>query len=288
MSLRSIWKGAIRFSLVTVPVEAFTALEPDEGEIHLNQLHEGCHSRIRYQKTCPIHGPVPANEIVTGYEYEKDHYVVIDRNEVEKARADDHSITIDTFVSPNEIDPVYFDGRTYYLAPEKSVAEKPYALLHEAMTKMHRWGVATAVLHGKDQLLLVRPLDGVLAMTMLRYQKQIRSPEIVGEEVKQVKTNAQELRLAQQLIEASTNKRFDFAQYEDRYTDRLKELIDAKIEGKEVIEPPAADDEVPVINLMDALKKSVQQSKGKARKSLMLSLSRATAGSSARRRRKSS
>src|SRR5262249_8001504 len=108
MALRSLWKGSIRFSLVTVPVEAFTAAEPQEGEIHLNQLHDACHSRIRYQKTCPIHGEVRNDEIVTGYEYEKDHYVIVDRKEVEKAQADDHAIVIDTFISPEEIDPIYY------------------------------------------------------------------------------------------------------------------------------------------------------------------------------------
>src|SRR5262245_22657983 len=98
MALRSLWKGSIRFSLVTVPVEAFTAAAPDEGEIHLNQLHDKCHSRIKYQKTCPIHGEIPNSEIVTGYEYEKDRYVIVSRDEVEKVQGNDHAVTIDTFI----------------------------------------------------------------------------------------------------------------------------------------------------------------------------------------------
>jgi DNA end-binding protein Ku len=273
MALRSMWKGSIRFSLVTIPVQAYTALEPDEGEIHLNQLHDKCHSRIRYQKTCPIHGEVRNDEIVTGYEYEKDHYVIVDRKEVDQAQADEHSIAIETFLSPEEIDPIYFDGRTYYLAPDKTNAERPYSVLHETLTKLKRWGLATVVMHGKDQLLLIRPVDGVLAMTMLRFKHQIRNPEIISAELHREKATAQELTLARQLIESSTAKRFDYANYEDRYTDRLKELIDAKIQGKQVIQPPDVAEEVPVINLMDALRKSVEKSKT-ARKALSDSLSR--------------
>jgi DNA end-binding protein Ku len=107
---RAMWKGSIRFSLVNVPVEAYATLEPGSGEIHWNQLHDQCHSRIRYVKTCPIHGEVPNDQIVTGYEYEKGHYVNVDRNNVEKAQADARTIVVDAFISPEEIDPIFYDG----------------------------------------------------------------------------------------------------------------------------------------------------------------------------------
>jgi DNA end-binding protein Ku len=261
MALRSIWKGSIRFSLVTVGVEAFPTAEPEKGEIRLHQLHDKCHSRIRYQKTCPIHGEVPNDEIVTGYEYEKDHYVIVDRDEAKKAQSDDHSIEIDTFVSPDKIDPIFYDGRSYYLLPENVASRKPYAVLHDAMAKLERCGVATVVWHGKEQLLLVRPTDGLLTMTMLYFNSQIRSPESVEKESSRVRVNAQELKLAQQLIQSSTTSKFDLAHYDDRFTDRLKELIEAKLEGHEVVEPPQTDEEVPIINLMDALRKSVRKTK---------------------------
>lgn len=293
MALRSMWKGSLRFSLVTVSVQAFTAAQPDEGEIHLNQLHDKCHSRIRYKKTCPIHGEVTNDEIVTGYEYEKDHYVIVDRNEIEKAQADEHSIVIDTFVAPEEIDPIYYDGRVYYLVPETAASNEPYNVLCQAMNKLNRCGVATVVLRGKEQLLLVRPIDGVMTMMMLHYENQIRKPAAVRDDVPHGKASAQELKLAQQLIEASTEEKFDFSQYEDRYTDRMKALIQSKIEGKEVIEPPQAEDEVPVINLMDALRKSVQKSKQspkakQARKALSTRLSRGGETQRTTRKRKSS
>ena len=288
---RAMWKGSIRFSLVSVPVEAYATLEPESGEIHLNQLHNQCHSRIRYVKTCPIHGEVPNDQIVTGYEYEKGHYVIVDRNEVEKAQADARTIVVDAFISPEEIDPIYYDGRTYYLFPESPAAEKPYAVLTEAMEKLHRCGVATVVLHGKEQLLIVRPVNRVLAMIMLRYQSQIRSPTSIKDSRPQQKVSAQELKLAQQLIESTTSEEFDFSQYEDQYTDRLKELIDAKIAGQEVITPPQTEEEVPIINLMDALRQSVQKNKqsGKAKQARRALTSRLAAeGRSRQRRRKTS
>src|SRR5262245_33938509 len=261
MALRSIWKGTLRFSLVSVPVQAYTAAEPNQGEIHFNQLHDKCKSRVRYQKTCPIHGPIPNEEIVSGYEYAKDQYVVFERGELEQEKkANTRAITIDTFVPTDEIDAIYYDGRTYYLAPDSGAAE-PYAVLCQAMGKMNRYGVAHVVLHSKDELVLVRPVDGVLTMTMLHYKSQVRSPKAVEEQVPKVKTNAQELKLAQQLIDASTSEEFDFSQYEDTHTGHLRELIDAKVAGKEVVAPPAAEEETHVINLMDALKKSVQQTK---------------------------
>jgi DNA end-binding protein Ku len=261
MALRSIWKGNIRFSLVSVPVEAFTAAEPEE-EIRLNQLHDECHSRIRYKKTCPIHGEVTNDEIVTGFEYDKDKYVVVDRNEVEQAQIKgDRSINIETFVTPDEIDPMYYDGQTYYLVPGKGGAEKPYAVLREAMKKVKRWGMATVVLHAREHIVMIRPVDNLLTMTMLHYKSEVRSPDVLKDEVPDAKFNAQELKLAQQLIEASTDKKFDLGQFHDHSNEQLRELIESKVEGKEVVVPEQTEDDVPVINLMEALKKSVQKSK---------------------------
>jgi DNA end-binding protein Ku len=295
MALRSMWKGFLRFSLVSVPVEAYTAAERGDGEIHFNQLHDKCHSRIKYKKTCPVHGEVPNDEIVSGYEYAKDKYVIFEPGEIAKVRTEgDRSIAIDTFIEPSEVDPIYYDGRTYYLAPQNAAAEMPYAVLCQAMEKMNRYGVATVVLHGKEELLLVRPLDGVLTMTMLHYQSQVRAPSVLKEELPSVKVQTQELKLAQQLIEASTADEFDFSQYEDKHSEHLKKLIEAKVEGKEIVSTPSAEEETPIINLMDALKKSVQQTKRtaakpkaeKARKTLATRLAKPTNGE--KRRRKTS
>src|SRR3954462_3977380 len=122
MALRTSWKGFLRLSLVSVPVKAYSAAASGNGRIHLNQLHETCHSRIRYQKVCPLHGEVTSDEIVSGYEYAKGQYVVIDEDELDKLRTPaERAINIDKFVPFSTIDPLYFDGRAYYLLPDGPV-----------------------------------------------------------------------------------------------------------------------------------------------------------------------
>ena len=262
MAPRSSWKGYLRFSLVSVPVQAFNAAVSGGGDIHLHQLHAECHNRIRYKKVCPVHGEVSNDEIVMGYEYAKGQYVIVDDSEVDKLRAAaDRAINIDTFVSPDAIDPVYFDGRSYYLLPDGPMGTKPYAVLLQALAHERQWAVGQAVFFGCEQLVLVRPLAGVLCLEMLHYSAQVRSIESVAGELSLPTVKKEELRLASKLIEASARAGFDFAQYVDQYTNRLKELIDAKVEGKEIVAPPQ-EDETPVINLMDALRKSVAQAKG--------------------------
>ena len=257
MAIRSSWKGYLKLSLVSVPVQAFNSAIASGGEIHFNQLHSECHSRIRYQKVCPIHGEVSKDEIVLGYEYAKGKYTIIDPEEIEKLRSEnERAINIQEFIEPEALDPMYFDGRNYYLVPDTPAGQKPYAVLHEAMSKRNRAGVARVVFSGKEQVVLVRPVDGLLIMSMLNYESRIRQPETFRDDVKAPEVSAQELKLAEMLVDASTPKKFDFAKYEDLYTERLTELINSKIEGKEVVATPA-EEEVPVINLMDALKQSL-------------------------------
>ena len=261
MPPRSSWKGYIKLSLVSVPVQAFTAQVSGGGEIHLNQLHEECNSRIRYKKVCPIHGEVSNDEIVSGYEYAKGQYVVVEGNELDKLRTEsDRAINIDTFISPDELNPIYYDGRTYYLVPDTPVGHKPYAVLYKALEDENKYGVAQVVFSGKEQLVLIRPYEGLLTMTMLHFDHQIRKPAAFRDEVIESDVSAQELKLAKMLIEASTTDKFDFAAYEDLYTKKLTELIEAKVEGKEVVAPPA-EEETQVINLMDALRQSVAKAK---------------------------
>src|SRR5262245_10845991 len=164
MAARSSWKGFLKLSLVSVPVKAYTANASGGSEIRLNQLHAECHSRINYKKTCPIHGEVPADKIVSGYEYSKGQYVVVDTDELDKLRTeDDKAINIDTFVSPDEVDPVYSSGKTYYLVPDGPVAQKSYAVLQEAMVEMGRQAIARVVMHGKEQVVWLRPMDNLLS-----------------------------------------------------------------------------------------------------------------------------
>src|SRR6267378_4980235 len=156
MAARSTWKGYLKNNLVSVPVKAYTANASGGGEVRLNQLHKECNSRINYKKTCPIHGEVSGDQIVSGYEYSKGQYVIVDTEELEKLRTeDDKAITIDTFIPSGTLDPIYSTGKSYYLVPDGPVAQKPYAVLHHGMVELKRQALAQVVMHGKEQTVLV-------------------------------------------------------------------------------------------------------------------------------------
>jgi len=259
---RHTWKGFLRLSLVTVPVKAYTANAPGGGEIHLNQIHAPCHSRIRYKKTCPIHGEVPNDEIVSGYQYAKDQYVIVDPDELDKLWTDsDKAIQISSFVAPDAIDPVYFDGQTYYLAPDGPIGNKPYALLHDGLVRLKLHAVAQVVLRGKEQLVLLRPAGKVIAMTMLSYSSQIVKPSVIEPEIPSEQASPDESQLVEMLLKAHTATDFDIDQFKDAYTEKLTALIEAKVAGKEIVAPPP-EEHPQVINLMEALKQSIAQVEG--------------------------
>src|SRR5690349_8233020 len=136
---RYSWRGTLRLSLVSVPVQAINAQKTGGGKVHLHQLHEPDHARIRYAKMCPVHGEVSNDEIVSGYEVSKDEYVVVDQAEIEQLwHHGEKAITLDAFVDPAEIDPSFFAGRHYYLLPDGDAGAKPYLVLQRAMTKQHK------------------------------------------------------------------------------------------------------------------------------------------------------
>ena len=258
---RASWKGFVRLSLVSVPVQAFTASATGQSRVTLNQLHEECGSRIRYQKVCPIHGEVSKDEIVRGYEYAKGQYAVIDLDELEKLRTEaDKSINLDHFFDPAQLDPRYFSGQCYYLTPDGPAGQKPYSLLCEAMVEKTVYAVGQFVLSGKEQLVVLRPLDGLLAVNTLQYPSELKDPASFHDEIAEVKYSAKELNLTKTLVEATTAEELDLAQYADLYTERLTELIEAKVAGKEIVVPPE-EEPAGVINLMDALRASVEQRK---------------------------
>jgi DNA end-binding protein Ku len=257
MAARSSWKGFLKLSLVSVPVKAYTMNASSGGEIRLNQLHAECHSRINYKKTCPIHGEVPNDEIVSGYEHSKGQYVVIDPDDLEKMRSqDEKAVNIDGFVSPTFVDPMYFSGKGYYLIPDGPVAQKPYALLHDGMLELKRYAIARIVMHGKDQVVLVRPAGGLLTMSILNYDSQVTKPSSFEGEITRPALEPEEIKLAKTLIEASTPKKLDLTDYHDSYTQRLAELIQKKVAGEEIVAPPVHE-QAQIINLMDALKQSL-------------------------------
>jgi DNA end-binding protein Ku len=256
MAVHSSWKGYLKLSLVSMPVKAFTATSSGK-EIQLNQLHAACNSRIQHKKICPIHGDVKGDEIISGYEYSKGQYVRIDTKELDKLRTeDDKAISIKTFIDPDALDALYQSGKSYYLVPDGPVGQKPYSLLREAMLQEKRAAIAQVVLHGKEQIVLLRPIESLLAMCLLNYDPQVTKPATFTDEAPRVEVSAEEMNLIKTLIAASTAEAFNFADYKDVYTEKLTRLIEAKVAGEEIVAPPAQDQR-QVINLMEALRESV-------------------------------
>jgi DNA end-binding protein Ku len=254
---RASWKGFLNLSLVSVPVKAYSSSNSG-SQIRLNQLCSECNSRIRQKTICPVCGDLERSDIVKGYEYAKDQYVVIDLEEMDKLRAPDEgkAIKIDTFIDPDRVDPIHFSESSYYLLPDGAAGQKSYTLLHPTMSRKNLCCVAKVVLHNKEQLVLVRALDSLLCMTVLRYANQIKSTSAFDDERVEADVSDSEYELAATLIAETTSDEFDLARYHDQYTERLTQVIEAKVAGEEIVEAPAADSP-SVINLMEALKASV-------------------------------
>lgn len=257
------FQGSLRISLVSIPVKAYSTTVAGSGQVSFNQLHDECHSRIQYKKFCPVHGQVSQNEIVSGYEYEKGKYVVFDPGEVEKLRSEkDHTINITEFVKSNQVSPLYETGKDYFLVPDGAGNEKPYQLIQQAMSAADVYGICQVVISRREELVMVRPMDHMLVMTVLRYANELKSPDDVLKDLPPAKANQQELSLTTQLIKALTVKSFDLAKFHDVYEERLRELIEAKVEGREVVGPPEEKEAPRVVNLMDAIRQSMAQVKG--------------------------
>ena len=205
MASRTSWEGYLKLNLLSVPVKAFNTAISGGGKIGFHMIHAKCQSRIRYEKVCPVHGEIPDNEIVKGFEFAKGQYVVVDDEEREKLLPDDDkAITIDTFIRPGDLDPIYYTDRSYYLVPDGRVAQKPYAVLQRVMAERERYAVAQVVMSGHGLVVLVRPLDGLLTMTVLNYDEQIKKPSEFADEVPDVAIGDKELELAESLVDAST------------------------------------------------------------------------------------
>ena len=265
MAPRTSWKGFIKLSLVSVPVKAFTAHDSNE-QIRLNQLHKDCNGRVRYRKVCVEHGELSSDEIVSGYEYAKDQYVVIDPDELSKLRpASEKAVSIQGFIAPEDVDPIYLAGRTYYLLPDGVAGNKPYALLHRGMIDKKVFALAQVVMSGREQLVMLRPVENMIAMSVVHYAKKVKPIDTFTGELEDEKLTKEELKLTETLIDASRIEDFDLENYGDAYIEKLKELIQLKVDGEEIVQAP--DPEEPkIINLMDALKKSVAEAQTGAKK----------------------
>jgi DNA end-binding protein Ku len=263
---RAGWRGLLQFGLVSLPVQAFNAHLPDKEGVAFHQLHATCHSRIHYQKVCPLHGEVRNDEIVSGYEYAKGKYVVIDPDELERLRpARDRALTIDVFVAPEQIDPIYFDGRMYFLAPDGAEAAQPYAVLLRAMQRRKRWRVGQVVFNGRQVLVVVRPDQNALQMAMLHHAAAIKKPSSIVRDLPSARSHDKAAQLAEELIDNWTDEDFDLDRYHDRYDEEIHQLIEAKIHGRAAAAPEEPEEEPAVYNLMDALRKSMEHHRSNGR-----------------------
>lgn len=245
-------KSVITFGIVAIPIAMYTTNQ--DNDIHFNQLHKEDNSRIRYKKTCAHCGKeVKANDIVKGFEYDEDKYVVVTDEEIEKIKTEkEKSIQILHFAQLNQISPVFYD-KTYQAVPQAG-GEKAFELLRAALMAEQKIAIGKTVLGTKDTLMAIIPReDGILISTMYyaddikELQKQYSSPEV----------SEQELSMAKTLIN-SMDTPFDPSKYQDEYQSKLRELIETKISGKDVV-APESDREVKVIDLMEALKASVEK-----------------------------
>ena len=208
-----------------------------------------------------MHGEVPADAIVSGYEYARGQTVVVDPAALDALRPQsDPALAIDAFVRPEAIDPLYHTGQTYYLLPDGPAGAKPYALLYGAMLEHDRHAVVQGAFGGREQLGLVRPLaeGGLLVLSVLAYAHQRKPPEVFLREIPAIQCSGQERKLAALLLEAATAEPFQLDRYPDRYTERLRSWIEAQIEGRQVAAAPPQQSQPEVGDLLEALHRSVE------------------------------
>jgi DNA end-binding protein Ku len=259
MAPRAFWTGHLRLSLVNIPVKLYPATT-SERAIAFHQIHEPSGKRIRYQKIAPGIGPVENEEITKGYEYEKGKYVLIDQKEVDELKLESkQTIELARFVDEDAIDARYYET-PYYLLPDGDMADEGYTILQKALKDTKKIGVGQFILRGRGNIVAVKPFGKGLLLEVLRHADEIRAVEPIFKEITEVKADKEALDLAKELIKRKSGK-FEPAQFKDEYSEAVWELINAKLEHRKpeiVTELPTAK----VINIMDALKKSVQQGKG--------------------------
>lgn len=255
--MRPTWKGFLKLSLVNIPVRMYPAARSQS--LSFNQIHKTCNSRLKYDKRCPTcERSVSSDEIVKGYQYAKEQYVIMDEEDFTKVRLEStKSINIVQFADRDEIDPLYYHG-SHYLVPDGPVAVESFATILQAAEKKDRIALARVVMNGKEQVVAIRPRDKVFVMSALYYANEVRALSGIEELEVEPEINPEELKLATQLIESIT-KPFHPEEFEDNYRNALLEIIKAKAEGREIVEPPEVETG-KVINLMDALKTSLEQS----------------------------
>jgi len=257
IDMRAIWKGHIRFSLVTIPIRMYSAIESG-STISFRQLHKDDNGRIGYQKVCKVcNEEVSTADIVKGYEYESDQYVIVESEDLQKIKLKSTKvIDIEAFVDAEEVNPALFDT-PYFAGPDGEVASKAYALLCETLKNSNKLGIGKVVLRDRESVVLIAPQGPGLMMYKLRYPQELREISQVPN-LESVDADDAQLKLAQTLVD-SMAKPFAELELEDKYRSAVMEIVEAKIAGKEIVMAP--DEEAPVVDIMTALQESIDLAK---------------------------
>jgi DNA end-binding protein Ku len=256
MAARPTWKGYLKISLVNIPVRVFPATD-SAATISFNQLHRECRSRIQQKKWCPTcQIEVATSDLVKGYEFEKGKYVVLEDEDINKVRPEStRVINVTQFADAGIIDPVYVE-RPYYLAPDGNVAAEAFAVIREGMAG--KAAIGKVALYGREYLVAIQPRENGLVMYTLRHAAEVRAMSAIDElKLVPAKIKPDEVRLARQVI-GNFETEGDLTQYKDDYQEELRKVIDAKIAGEDIVAP--AEVEAPkVVNLMEALRQSLER-----------------------------
>ena len=255
--MRSLWKGHIRFSMVTIPIRLYSAVDSD-ATVSFNQLHKQDNGRVGYDKKCKSCGEaLSSKDIVKGYEYSPDEYVVVADEDLAKLKLKSTKIIeIEGFVNADEVHETLYDT-PYYAGPDGEVAVKVYALLNEALKASGKLGVGKVVMRDREDMVLIGHHKGGLVIYKLRYPQRVRAiGQVPG--IDEAEVNPEELKMARSLVDSMSKPLADI-ELKDTYNDAVKDLINAKVEGKEIV--TAAEEVKPVVDIMSALRDSIEQAK---------------------------
>lgn len=256
MALRAYWTGQIRLSLVSIPVDVIAATRP-ASKIAFHQVHKPSGSRIKYEKVVPGIGAVEKDDIVKGFELDNGKYVLLEDEEIDKIKLESkRTIDLVQFVDLHEIDQLYFD-RPFYVLPKDDSDAEAYVVLRDALKKAKKIGIGQIVIRGKGSLVAIQPCGKGLLMETLRYADEVRKASATFKDVPAAKPDADMVDLAEEIIGRKTQE-FNPAAFHDKYEDALRELIDAKAKHRQVRDIEEPQQGAKVINLMDALRKSIK------------------------------
>lgn len=265
MAPRAYWKGHIRLALVSFPVRLYAATSSTE-RISLHRIHKDTHERVRLQNVVPDEGPVERDDIVMGYEYDRDKYVPVSDEELDSIQVESkHTIDLSRFVDLSSIDPIYFD-KPYFVAPDGDMATEAFVTIRDALRSSKKVALGQIVLAKRERIVAIQACGNGMLLETLRFADEVREADAYFDDIEDVSVSSDQIEMAQNLIAARSGE-FEPDTFVDHYQKELRELIQAKLKGRDVSPPKATKSKSSnVINLMDALKASLDESETKPKR----------------------